>query len=561
MTKPVMIIPMIVSFVLFEVSSQTPERVYSESFGILRAGGTVEEAFAGERKCGFALLTEIDRLWDMLGVQQQYAVSEFLQQPITHRSILSPTGYFRIHYDTTGIHAPDMTDTGGNGVPDYIDSVASVFEFVYRYHTENLGFDSPYRYGSETDRAGEVIRYNLYVRDLRFSGIYGMTVPYGSRINDASDPAPRYDTYILIDKSYSGYPSEGIDGLRVTAAHEFHHAIQLGAYGDWRQMNQRGPALFFYEITSTWLEDVLYPEVNDYYYYLPALFSRDLYLYPFYYSSGLQMYARGIWGHMMERRYDRAIMRRIWELMRRLHPLDAIDEALRERGSTLEQELTVFNTWKFYTGSRAKPDRYFIDGAEYPMLKEKSVVQHIGGQTMFQGFGAESQTLHFHSVVSDNDTIFFLVSNVDAEVNMTDHYYEVYVYSQPQTGSIPIGNGKWYRVSTDNPSTWKIVPVYAQQLVVDERVTIYPNPFRTAAASSLSFVIPQTETETRLSVFTSDMRRVFHERLTPRNEFGRTVIRWDGRDERNAPVASGVYIYILQIGDSIQKGTFTVIRE
>ena len=36
---------------------------------------------------------------------------------------ISPSGHFYIHFDTTGNAAPDLTDSNGDGVPDYVDDV------------------------------------------------------------------------------------------------------------------------------------------------------------------------------------------------------------------------------------------------------------------------------------------------------------------------------------------------------------------------------------------------------------------------------------------------------
>ena len=49
----------------------------------------------------------------------------------------------------------------------------------------------------------------------------------------------------------------------MTIAHEFHHAIQFGYY-------QGSDSIWWQESTSTWMEEVAYPEVDDYLQYLPS---------------------------------------------------------------------------------------------------------------------------------------------------------------------------------------------------------------------------------------------------------------------------------------------------
>ena len=536
---------------------------HTTAFDAFMKGAPITEALSYEKKCGFPFLSEVSTNWDRLTELQKIEFEEQFGRPFTDTSIISPKGYFRIHYDTraSSIHRPSPIDTGGNGIPDYVDSVAAIFDYVYEFHTRELGYDTPEDYGTADPVTGEIRRYDVYIQNLKNINIYGYTAPYGNRIDKEGEIVPRYRTFIVIDNSYEGYPSSDIDGLKVTAAHEFHHAIQLGAYGDWRNSAVDRPVLFFYEITSTWLEDVVYPDVNDYRYYLPSLFLRRIYTIPFYESRGLQMYARAIWGLMMERRYDRDIMRRKWEYIRQMHPLDAIDRALRDYGSTFEQELAEFNLWKFYTGTRARKEHYFLEGAHYPMLREKTpAVRHMG-ETLLRDPDVATQTLHFHAVITEEqDTVYFLVCNVDERVASEGMFYELTVYSQHRPETTPIGNGLWYRLESNNPSAWKVFPVYKQTPVADRRVIVYPNPFRTEQTSTLSFVV-DTDDEVDLTIFSSDMRLVFDGALSPVRAFDKSIVRWNGLDNTDRQVASGVYIYILQYDDRISKGKITLIRE
>ncbi len=531
---------------------------HSDAFDMVMRGASIQEAYAHQQKCGLPFFAEVKNNWDKLSALQQQEFQEQFSRPETDTYTVSSSGFFRIHYDTSGTHAPDLTDNGGNWIPDYIDSAAVAFDKSYNYHINILGYESPEEYGSVDPVTNDTIRYDVYVQNL-MSGIYGETRWFGDRINDEEERVTRYRTYILVHNSYAGFPSPGIKGLQVTAAHEFHHAIQIGSYGNWLELDSQN-SRFFYEITSTWLEDVVYPEINDYLYYLPVIFTNTVYNFPFYHSVGLHMYARAIWGHMMERRYDRDIMRTKWEYIRNMHPLEAINKALRDQGSTLEQELAEFNLWKFYTGTRARPDKYFIDGVEYPMLQEKSNMTHIS-ETMFRGVDESTQTLHFHSIMTqEQEKVYFIVSNVDKAVNTENNFYELTIVSQPRANAIELGNDLWYRFEANNRSTWKVIPLYTGTPVVDERVTMYPNPFRTGQASSLTFVL-DTDDDVRLSIFSSDMRLVYQDYIERSQAFGRTVYRWDVRDDRDRQVASGVYVYVLEYDDTVTKGKVTIIRE
>ena len=72
-----------------------------------------------------------------------------------------------------------------------------------------------------------------------------------------------------------------------------------------------------------------------------------------------------------------------------------------------------------------------------------------------------------------------------------------------------------------------------------------PNPF--VSATTIRFALPESR-EVRLEIFSVDGRRVaslVNDTLSP----GHLALRWDGRDSRGRPVASGAYLYRLTAGD------------
>ena len=89
------------------------------------------------------------------------------------------------------------------------------------------------------------------------------------------------------------------------------HAIQIGRYSYWYN------DVYFYELSATWMEDVAYTEVNDYYNYLNASWGhfRNPHR-EFNSGSDLIMYSRGIWGQFIEKEFTIAMMRRTWEYTR-----------------------------------------------------------------------------------------------------------------------------------------------------------------------------------------------------------------------------------------------------
>ena len=67
------------------------------------------------------------------------------QRPSTQHSLLTPSGLFRVHYDSEGRNAVDPDDDDGNGIPDYIDLAATVLDSIWVLEVEQLGYNPPLR--------------------------------------------------------------------------------------------------------------------------------------------------------------------------------------------------------------------------------------------------------------------------------------------------------------------------------------------------------------------------------------------------------------------------------
>ena len=133
-------------------------------------------------------------------------------------SILSPERHFRVHYDTTGANAPSLTDLDHNTIPDYIDSTLAFLEYAWDLEVNALGYHPP----KSDNGAGGGDEIDVYIQELG-NGNYGITYPDQESNGTSSG-------YIILDNNYSGnqYYSKGLDGLKVTSAHEFFHVIQFG---------------------------------------------------------------------------------------------------------------------------------------------------------------------------------------------------------------------------------------------------------------------------------------------------------------------------------------------
>jgi hypothetical protein len=177
--------------------------------------------------------------------------------------------HFLIHYDTAGPNAifeAGLDVNPADGHPDYINELLDIFEYVWDYETDTLDYGPPL---TDNGRGGDN-RLDVYMVNLG-TGVYGFTV---------GDPDSLYyqmPVYFEIDNDFAGTQYGGsrdsvILGAKVTAAHEFFHAIQY-AYDEteFDYDNINNPYSYkpwWLEATSTWMEDIVYDDVNDYLNYL-----------------------------------------------------------------------------------------------------------------------------------------------------------------------------------------------------------------------------------------------------------------------------------------------------
>ncbi len=140
-------------------------------------------------------------------------------------------------------------DSDHNGVPDQVDLTKSVMSSVWDRIVTRGGYRAPLPDG----RLGSDDRFDVYLADIGDEGLFGYCAP------ELAGPGTSASGYCVLDNDYSkdefGTSQTPADNLKVTAAHEFFHAVQFAydvAEDDW-----------FMEGTAMWMEDEMYDDVND----------------------------------------------------------------------------------------------------------------------------------------------------------------------------------------------------------------------------------------------------------------------------------------------------------
>ncbi len=236
---------------------------YLEQFGearntqLQKAVLSVSPAALESARCGMPLKHGLRRDWNLLEQTTQKVLAKQLALPVLcgpeETPLISPSGKFKIHY-TISLCADKATLS-------WVQTVAQTFDDVAASYTSMQWQLAP--------TTGNV-PYDVYLRDLATEGYYGVTTS-GQPVSAANHPYA-FTSWMELDNNftdsiYKPATYSPLQSLQVTAAHEYHHAIQYGYnyYFD----------VWYAEATSTWMEDELYDSVNQLYNYIPAWFTKS----------------------------------------------------------------------------------------------------------------------------------------------------------------------------------------------------------------------------------------------------------------------------------------------
>jgi hypothetical protein len=244
------------------VRAGTLDDYYLDQFGetrntqLQKAVLSVSPAALESARCGMPLKHGLRRDWNLLEQSTQKVLAKQLALPVLSgpaQTLLSLSGKFKIHYTTAG------SDAVLSSV--WVQTVAQTFNAVAASYTSLQWQLAP--------TAGNV-PYDVYLRNLAPEGFYGVTNS-GQPVSAANHPYA-FTSWMELDNNYTDSiykPAtySPLQSLQVTAAHEYHHAIQYGYnyYFD----------IWYAEATSTWMEDELYDSVNQLYSYIPNWFTQS----------------------------------------------------------------------------------------------------------------------------------------------------------------------------------------------------------------------------------------------------------------------------------------------
>lgn len=499
-------------------------------------------------KCGFGTANILRQNLNQFSANQQAKLRKILQRPATDTSIVSPKGYFRIHFYKSGSEAPYYN----------VDSLAIAADSSWDFEINFMGFPPP---PSDNGAGGDNL-HDVYIVNLGNE--------YGETDFDTEISPDKYTSYNLIDNDFPGFYTTGINAARVTIAHEFHHSIQVGDY------LFRDSDRFFYEMTSTSMEIFVYTSIPDYVGYLQSYFYHT--------DTGFgdqDGYDLAIWNLYLKDNFGYSIIKRQWELMPNMRALAAINTSLAERGSSFGKEFVKFGTWTYYTNYRAVAGQYFPLASKYPLIRTLSTVS-LSAPFKSVSVNTTPVTNNFVAFVSTSlpDTLVALASNIDYQSGidsstMTETFQYTF-YTNASSGVIPISSDYSAKLSVGSSSNWLNADFLNNQLVRADTVVVpqqlvtldyaFPSPFYYGGnygTGSQIFIPVSTNNNgaADLYIYSSSMNLVYSGLANVFSSNGHSVVAWNARNSKNEKLATGIYIYVTKAGDNVAKGKLVIFNK
>ncbi len=511
------------------------------------------------QKCGFGLQAQITMNFNKFSASQKEFLNKYLSRPDLPFTIISPDSLFKIHYTIWGSDAVPMEDLDESGIPDYVEEVAKTLDYNYQVEVLSIGLNKP---PPDTKDGPE---WDVYIKNI--PNYYGYT-SFDTKIS--INPTV-WTSYITIDNDYIHTPTSLLDGMKITTAHEFFHMIQLG-------YNFRNNDIFLMEVGSTWIEDVLYDDVNQYINYLDAFFqSTNI---PFNTFDGLHEYGLCLWFHFMEKKLQRNnFVVDIWNYIIDYPAIQAVDKVLNDNGTNFQNELTLFYGWNYFTGSRADTINYYPEGNYYPEIRDSDLdgMYTLTNDTTISDVIISTGAKYYKFILLDEtlltlipvntDTLIFYDSNEEFTMNFTRDMNNIFQYYLTQGMYLNLSSeesnlikGTAIIQKPDNTNKMIFIDATSPELIKTKDIPVcYPNPFIIGEHNyvSIPFELNQSN-EVEIKIFTPSGYLVWEDKSTFN---GSTILKWEGINIQGREVSGGIYTYIISSERKVlRQGKIAVVN-
>ena len=462
-------------------------------------------------------------------------------RPSRYNHYLTPRGHFIIHYDNSGYFAVPQDYTLNDSIPDFVIKAAEYLDESFTTLHDSLGFDAP---PIDNIESPEI--------DVFFSNIsdYGLT-----NLETQIEPGV-YKSYFELSTNLNNttYYTYGLEGLKVTCAHELFHVFQLG-------YKYRDGERFYLEMSSVWFEEYMYPNVNDYHQYINdytrnwnyAINHNNLW----YHNAGFNLY--------LDKRFSSTgdnIIHSIWDRIVNTTALQSIRAELIDQGATFEEALKDWGSAQILCGPYSADNFLypFHDAVDMETISfDNNISNIITDLTSDISLPADPMVSYFKISGLPDQILLFetsLPSGTDANlICLNGHQSEV-----RHIGSIPfiVDGGQFndciIAIGSDADDVTGSFSFTA--LSADQLASLYPNPLHPSQVLHLSYVLLEDNLQGQLAIYDLLGRKVYSQSLA---EYllnsGLHNIDFIPND-----LSSGVYIVALHFDDTIIAEKFTYLK-
>ncbi|MCB2198336.1 T9SS type A sorting domain-containing protein [bacterium] len=439
----------------------------------------------------------------------------------------SQSGRFMFHYALNG--QDRVTET-------FLDSAEAILDHCWTIEVDSMGYPEP---------VPAVDGYvHVFLMDL--PALYGYTDPVA-----ASGIGLNADLVLDNDYFNPAHATRGINGLRVTAAHEFFHLIHFA-------MRLNPFHLYFYEWSSTWMEEQVYPEINDYLYYLPAFFDTPEFSIRTF--NGLREYASAILPLTISDLAGDAVIHEAWVRFAatNVDPFQTLLVVANEVGYTPEVLAQEFAARLIATGRNAVSGFGFEDARWFPEL---GLTEGNCGDLSWCGMVGEWGILPgvLPGGVQGRVEVTTSSTGLFTQVSMVRSGSTVSLLPQGDTSVV---NGTWAAVAaialdaSGQAVTMKAIPERAGDPAQISLESAWPNPSNGVFNWTLKLDRPGVVQATIYNLLGQAVATWDVSTGT-----GRTArLSWDGQDISGSASSSGMYILRAVAGKASAAQRIILIR-
>ncbi|MCD6595602.1 T9SS type A sorting domain-containing protein [bacterium] len=518
----------------------------------------------------------------------QQALQNYYTKGRARQSLDLPLSYgtehFKLWYDTTGNDAVYPTDTDDDGIPDYIEQAGIYLEHAWSIVIDSLGYKQPLPdtlWIPDTADFGGDARLDVYFSNMG-SGLYGKTELRASHIDSICNKATAYIEIQSDMTRLESYADNPFPPLKVTCAHEFFHTVQFAYHcpTDAEYSN----FIWWMEATAVFNEEFCYDDINDYYLYLKE-FQENPQVPLFVKDAGITTeYGGVIFPIFLEEfyspdsvRFTGYLIERIWELCEYDSPIYAVDNALTELGSSLMEAYENFTYWRMRTDDQWQPE-FFSEGANYPLPEMDSVQIENEFTDNFTSRPLATKYYLLPYTYDDNG----IIANLSSSTRYISSQLEVMRIEISQ--SSPLGGfdlvelgdtfgiaGRWQYRAIAYASLLYSAPISADfsiWLEADDSLSIpinaqnrihlpFPNPCDNGTVKFPIDIISPTDVSVHIFTPTGENIWNFTEQLYLPDYL---EINWNCTNSSGMKVASGIYIYKIEVGSQTKLGKLFILR-